>query len=144
MNCEILFRGKRKEDESWVYGWYCKYAFSGWPLKDCIIPSEQAEDGCLEHVKIDPLTVGQYTGLTDKNGVKIFEGDIVRAFIPKKCGVKGYEVGVVEFHKSAFSAVWSDFSTYGRNFIGYISDIEVIGNIHDNPELLGGNDGTTD
>lgn len=73
-------------------------------------------------------TVGQYTGLTDKNGKKIFEGDIVT--MPKYGG--GRHKSVVYFRKGKFAV---DGSNYGFKDI-YPKNMEVIGNIHDNPELL--------
>ena len=116
---EILFRGKRVDNGEWVVGslsteYYQKHGVV------IICPSED------EAYKVNPSTVGQYTGLTDKNGKKIFEGDII--FDPE---IK--ENYIVEFDKGGFCA--------GDMFLqAYISfdefSCEVIGNIYDNPELL--------
>ena len=134
---EVIFRGKRLHDNKWIYGNF---------ISDCegnphiIEPRFFCEDGHhLQYedntdtpVFIIPETVGQFTGLTDKNGKRIFEGDIVSlvkhdsliykvVYVPCRYELvnsKGVNCFVLDIYKS--------------------ENIEVIGNIHDNPELLGG------
>lgn len=135
---EILFRGKSLKDNEWTEGYYCRY---GWTEKekDYIIPDYAS---ALYGVEVDSNTIGQYTGLTDKNGVKIFEGDIVE-----------YETGKkVRIGRVFFSDFRASFSvTAGKNgsarinndLFNYIQNrnsVIVIGNIYDNPELIGGAD----
>ena len=87
--------------------------------------------------QVDPDTVGQYTGVTDRNGVKIFEGDIVDGgdFSAE------YGYGVIRWEDGAFEAAGSDVAgTFYENYWG--TDFEVIGNIHENPELLEGSNQT--
>ena len=129
---EILFRGKRIEDGQWVEG---HYHFANWYLP----PSMEIVDrthhilqiGRGDAAEIDPETVGQFTGLTDKNGNKIFEGDIVR-YMNK-------ETMVVVWNKDSASFAIA-YSAINFNYLATISSahiyLEVIGNIHDNPELL--------
>lgn len=74
---EIIFRGKRKDNGEWTYGYYCPKPYSHFPCEATIFPSETI-DRDWHGERVDPSTVGQFTGLTDENGVKIFEGDIVR------------------------------------------------------------------
>ena len=124
---EILFRGKRTDCEAWVEGDLIQ-AFRGNQLSSCSIMPNTPTAYCW---KVDPKTVGQYIGLTDKNGKKIFEGDIVEC-------VSGGEQAVISWLKY--------FACFGLSFDGWCcgfddydfspNDFKAIGNIHDNPELL--------
>ena len=143
---EILFRGKSFYDGEWTRGWYCEEALGKWPLVPCIIPSELARNGELKHEVVDTETVGQFTGLTDKNGAKIFEGDVVRMhyffenFDTVTFGVFEDETEIV--CKLSITPLGVVFES--ANMSGYLRDyleepeeeLEVVGNIYDNPELL--------
>ena len=122
---KIIFRGKDKTNNKWVVG-------SGIIVdtNSTIIYRKNIEGLYFENVI--PETVGQYTGLTDKNGTKIFEGDIVKllTLYDTEVGVVGWSEIYFRF-KIAFSDGLSDGLDVTDKF-------EVIGNIHDNPELLGG------
>lgn len=136
---EILFRGKPIHDRStleWIEG--------GIKTKDgrafIIGMSSKMR---VEAMEVSPDTVGQYTGLTDKNGQKIFEGDILRGWSSLR--EKYYYVGPVEYGEFNCSCCDGVYGWYIRNgdirvFDGGNSGLEVIGNIHDNKELLDGSE----
>lgn len=120
---EILFRGKDVVNGEWHYGYYVRR------FDDCIIHSGLLPN---DYVIVKPKTIGQYTGLTDKNGVKIFEGDIVmkRTYHKKKPCEVVFGVG-------CFHCGWGGgSSTADHPYLLNDKQIEVIGNIFDNPELL--------
>ena len=119
---EILFRGKTDKGE-WVQGDLFKVFDDG----------SFIHDGKCHSVKIIPETIGQYTGLTDKNGTKIFEGDIVKIHYEGAIWSNNREV-VFEEGQWFFK----DNTTTQKSYIGAWGNsvVEVIGNIHDNPELL--------
>ena len=120
---EILFRGKTL-DGRWVYGNFVLYEHMG-EVKHIIV-TDWAQVYVNSHFVI-PETVGQYTGLDDKNGVKIFEGDVV-------LGISTYKVVFVQ---GGFFL--SDISTPNSNLqllSDLVSFVALIGNIHDNPELM--------
>lgn len=120
---DILFRGKRLNNGEWVYGFYC----------------------------VDPSTVGQYTGLKDKNGKRIFEGDIIRTHYANTR--KNDFIEQVVFHNGRFCSlykipgpgngkIWANLPDgvphLPQDKTTYMEWCEVVGNIHDNPELLEG------
>jgi uncharacterized phage protein (TIGR01671 family) len=127
---DIEFRGKQTDNGEWVYGVPTKDGRGEMVMVENIFECEEYNCRGANCLYVDENTVGQYTGLKDKNGTKIFEGDIVL--------LKGYdEPYQVVFDESCFR-VYSDSVRYAMdNFYDY--EIEVIGNIYDNPELLGGN-----
>ena len=119
---EILFRGKDKFDGEWCVGSLSHDTKYG----NCFI-DVSVHQGIADEVI--PETVGQYTGLTDKNDTKIFEGDIIRD--------EDGDIMVVKWLKTSAAFVLEPKPFASIYFYGTLSSrIEVIGNIHDNPELL--------
>lgn len=136
---EYLFRGKRVDSGEWVYGYLSKHrnvfnrVYTKITPYDPIEGDAYVEDGAA----VDPETVGEWMGLTDKNGTKIFEGDIITANIGECENEDEYLSNhkiVVKFDRGTFYP----FSAL-HTWRGWVNDIEVIGNIYDNPELLEGN-----
>ncbi len=132
---DIEFRGKRTDNGEWVYGYVTEATIcraSGGRIETVVYrkPKEPYDDGCWV---VDPETVGQYTGLADKNGTKIFEGDIVT--MPRYGGGR---------HKSAVYFKGGKFAVDGSNY-GFKDicpkNMQVIGNIYDN-KLEDFNNGT--
>ena len=136
---EILFRGKRVDNGRWAEGYYRHHKSK--------VTSEEisqilADDGFGFHwVQIIPDSMGQYTGLTGKNGKRIFEGDIIK--IPDDYDEFGHNAG--EIYEVYFCLGGFRLKPKYTKAKGYwLEDdrtVEVIGNIHDNPELLEGESG---
>lgn len=129
---EILFRGKQTDNGKWIYGYYIQklnpYSEDGEPRSHFIMdvaPFGQA---------VFPDTIGQYTGLTDKNGVGIFEGDVM------EFDAYGFHYkGVVSFVDGNFCVICNrpTASPFLDNAIKQ-HDAICVGNIYDNPEILEG------
>ena len=137
---EILFRGKRKDNGEWVEGYFCRKYFPELPHDRCVIQykTEYTKEWRPDYMvaEVIPETVGQYTGLTDKNGKKIFDGDIIKHFNhfdePDK-----YAVYQVEFDERTCKFVGYLHKSWSAQLCKDLENhYEVIGNIHDNPELL--------
>lgn len=133
---EILFRGKTEQGE-WVYGFYHNETSIESPSSDRKITRHHIYTQDFDKFVI-PETVGQFTGLTDKNGKKIFEGDIVK--IRRAYLNAGYEEDC--FYKVAWHKYWNGWALINIRdtqscYLDNVIQGEVIGNIHDNPELLG-------
>ncbi len=130
---EILFRGKDNSYGKWVEGFYTPIS-TGHGMEDAIITG--TERNCFIPVLVIPETVGQYTGLTDTNGTKIFEGDVVR--LVYNCDEHIYQV-VYDVSELDFKAT-NGKEEYRTNYqyLTCCDEVEVIGNIHDNPELAEG------
>ena len=121
-----IFRGKR-HDGQWIEG---GIAFDDYTDKVFITQHNTTGLGYLELIEVDPATVGQFTGVIDRNETRIFEGDRVRIY-----DVYGEfaGLGVVRWNE-LFSAwhVGNPLTMYGG---GVVASYEVVGNIYDNPEL---------
>jgi len=117
---EIKFRGKRIDNGEWVCGYLVPYSGKDYETKErwCIC------DGILSVHEVDSATVGQFTGLKDKNGKEIYEGDVVRLFGGEYCqGYYEHDQTIVV--KSAYDIVAMEES----------ENVQLLGNVWDNPEL---------
>lgn len=140
------FRGERIDNGEWAYGDLINYVNGKTAIRNT--------ESWLTHW-VDPATVGQYTGLKDKSGAEVYEGDILRF---DDTGEEGYEykegfdfqnVARVEFQDGRFqltdfasenSGVLHEMHNFHIDFVANFKYSEVIGNIHDNPELLEGDE----
>lgn len=137
MNSEKLFRGKRVDNDEWVYGYHATQSnhacferelkYTSFILKDEFMDWGL---GGLAEYEVIPETVGQFTGLLDKNGNKIFEGDIVKC----RSLEYGYTNKAVYYNEDKARFVLSSLGT-DYDFGEYMT-LEVIGNVYDNKELL--------
>lgn len=127
---EIIFRGKRKDNGEWIVGYYYKsfnpVTRSGLPLLHTI------SDLAPFSAEIDPETLGQFSGLRDRKGRAIFEGDIL------KCKGSEHIEGVLvaeNWNCSCCDGVFG-FAIKGNGDLRNFDICDIVGNIHDNPELL--------
>lgn len=126
---DILFRGKRLDNGLWIEGCLRQY------------PNGRAGICCnkMQHLfQVDPATVGQYTGLKDRNGQRIFEVDIVETVLPDSAAQRGFvwPIMPVVFRGGGFGLLnhrdeVTPFTSFSPRIV-----FEVKGNVHDNPELL--------
>lgn len=130
MNREILFRGKRVDNSEWVYGFYTNHCVDHLYIAriERTTFSEYGEP--VEYTGVDNKTVGQYIGLQDSKGNKIFEGDII---ISRMSSSKYF----VSWKDCQFEIKdkWGNIYVPKQEFLNHI-ELDVVGNIHDNPELL--------
>ena len=150
---EILFRGKRADNGEWIEGMLLKCTMAAGTayliFADSFATDLLGNVHALDRGMVDPETVGQYTGLTDKNGTKIFEGDVLMFSI---LGYDGYVV-IVSMENSAWGFYpafpeivheddrkWMSFWDPEYDGVWEQKYFTVIGNIYDNPELLGGDE----
>lgn len=123
---EILFRGKRNDNGEWVYGYFVSQGKESY-----IFEQEEVDKGidlggyldCCQMREVIPETVGQYVGLRDRDGKKIFEGDILESPVKRVDQKYGHMIVIKDIRECKFAAL-------------YVAEYRVIGNVYDNPELL--------
>lgn len=131
---EILFRGKDSITKRWVYGALVQQQDDLLKEKAFIISYSNYQFGDFSEAvmhEVDPETVGQYTGFVDKKGKKIFEGDIVSIY-----NSKAFLFAVEWNNQYVLKCTTNGVSDNILNVIESPEDVEVVGNIYDNPELI--------
>lgn len=124
---EILFRGKQPVSGEWAYG---SLITETNPFDQNMVMTHIYDNDCNE-ILVTPQTVGQYTGKNDENGKKIFEGDI--------CWFYGGEYYSGSWEHNAIVAITDITNDEQIHYLKNAEYCEVIGNIYDDPELIGGN-----
>ena len=136
---DIEFRGKQTDNGEWVYGVPTKDGRGKMVMVENIFKYKEYNCRGANCLYVDENTVGQYTGLKDKNGTKIFEGDIVKRFLLGKMYI--FQIVYDNGRTSFIGQAGIKFTTFDYDPAEFDSaEFEVVGNIHDNPELLRGND----
>ena len=129
---EIKFRAWDEENKTWRYGHFFETVEG---IRRCYNIAENRE---IKYY-VNNSSLGQFTGLHDKNGKEIYEGDIVKYEADKESGI-----AIIEYWPGSFIFNWIKQTTPSPSIIdsafyfGCHSELEVIGNIHENPELIGG------
>ena len=148
MNREIKFRGKRIDNGEWVYGNLIYSSDACKEYETLIIPQKDADGFTTDYASngenkesygfdnwfcVIPETVGQYTGLKDKNGKEIYEGDIV-----EKTYYSYHQPECSELFEIKYEGLGFYFEHIKGNafYLPFTEDIEIIGNIYENPELI--------
>lgn len=135
MNERYLFRGKRKDNREWAYGGLD----TDWGLEPKDRDRYWIIQAYLDEALVIPETIGQCTGLKDKNGNWIFEGDIAkfRRFENNYIGkiIFNHKTAGFEFWWNIVAGAYGEKATYTAN-LSVCDEIEVFGSVHDNPELL--------
>jgi uncharacterized phage protein (TIGR01671 family) len=142
---EIKFRGKRLDNGEWIYGYYGhKEATDQHYIMIERLHDAPEYGSYFVDVEVDPKTVGQYTGLKDRSGKEIYEGDILRFVIFNYDGSdEGIKTGFVSWEEQAAAYVIREslesMDAYWMYVVlGNDDEVEVIGNINDHPHLLKG------
>ena len=143
MDRQVKFRGKRIDNGEWVYGDLIRRKDS---FGDIVIIGSYKPDYFYDEYQVDPSTVGQFTCLKDRNGKEIFEGDILKSEFGE-----GYPTQIMfgeykdDTHEETdrttnIGFYWREedntTTPFGKSIDGDMNYCEVIGNIHENPELL--------
>lgn len=151
---EIKFRGKSLESGLWVYGYvifskpFADGKRSAWIIEESILPLGAVSTPTSKFIQVDPETVGQFTGLRDRNRINIYEGGICKVLYtdwlskssedPRTLDQYLYDIShtmMVEWVAPGFEFVKTGFDPASMH-VGEHGRIEVIGNIHENSELL--------
>jgi uncharacterized phage protein (TIGR01671 family) len=142
MDREIICRGKRVDNGEWVFGFYY---YSVRYKADFIKVSLEDGDAFIEYdIEVFPESVGQFTGFYTRDRKTIFEGDIMREWLEDSVEPEGgyYAFNVVNFQwgswcllQIGFDYSKSDYEDFTKLYEGW-DNAEVIGNIHDNNELI--------
>lgn len=149
MNREILFRGKRVDNGEWVYGYLFddgyqnpRHVFVGGLMIDEYkgTACDEWDINGIDFYDVKPNTICQYTGLTDKNGKKIFEGDVVKDSAgvcgEVKFGLYAAGFSISDNINQGFYVEFPEKSLYRKELGYWRNKIVVVGNVFDNPELL--------